>query len=88
MENLFCLHEPQQVRIDMGIHLTDNEIKVLPILRVLILGWFLVISCSKILWVSYFTMKSETTCVEVQCSYLTATVTTCHQPGHCFAAAL
>lgn len=44
----------------MGINLIDNEIKVLPILRVWILGWFLVISCSKILWVSYFTKKAET----------------------------
>lgn len=64
MENLFPFHE-QGVRIPVGIHLITNEIKVLPVLRVWILDGVRVISCSKILWVSYFTMKAETKCIEM-----------------------
>lgn len=40
-QKTFCSHEPSQVRIHMGFHLIDTEIKILPILRVWIgFLWF------------------------------------------------
>lgn len=63
MENLFYFHEPQEIRINMGINLITNEIKVLPVLRVWILDLVCVISCNKILWIRYFTMKTKRRCI-------------------------